>query len=62
MKIQQIEGECEVSLRSSSRQPSGIYVKCDRLQPRIEPIPKDLQRAVPLDHAADIGRGSITRP
>ena len=27
------EGDCEVSLRSSSPQPPGKYVKCDRLQP-----------------------------
>ena len=30
--------ECEVSLRSSSQQPPVIYVKCDRLQRRIEPV------------------------
>ena len=36
-----IEGDCEVSLRSSSQQPPlplVIYVKCDRVQPRIEPV------------------------
>ena len=33
-----IEGDCEVSSRSSSQQPPVTYVKCDRLQPRIEPV------------------------
>ena len=28
-----IEGDCKVSLRSSSQQAPGIYVKFDRLQP-----------------------------
>ena len=27
-----IERDCKMSLRSSSQQPSGIWVKCDRLQ------------------------------
>ena len=31
-----IKGDCEMSLRSSSQQPPGIHVKCDRLQPRIK--------------------------
>ena len=29
----EVEGDCEVSLRSSSQQPPDINVKCDRLQP-----------------------------
>ena len=33
-----IEGDCEVSLHSSSQQPPIKYVNCDRLQPRIEPV------------------------
>ena len=33
-----IEGECEVGLRSWSLQPPVKYIKCDRLQPRIEPV------------------------
>ena len=40
-----IEGDCEVSLRSSSQQPPVIYVKCDRLQPWIEPVTQDLSPA-----------------
>ena len=32
-KIQQMAGNCEVSLRSSSQQPPSVYVICDRLQP-----------------------------
>ena len=35
---QLIEENCEVSLRSSNQQPPNTYVKCDRLQPWIEPI------------------------
>ena len=31
-KIQQIEGDCEVSLRYSIQQPPGIYGKCYGLQ------------------------------
>ena len=34
-----------MSLRSSSQQPPGIYVKCDRLQPLIEPVTWDLSPA-----------------
>ena len=30
-RIQKIEGDCEVSSRSSSQQPSGIYAKCNEL-------------------------------
>ena len=33
-----IEGDCKVSLRSSSQQPPVTYVKYDRLQPRIKPV------------------------
>ena len=32
-----------MSLRSLSQQPPSIGVKCDRLQPRIEPVTWDLQ-------------------
>ena len=34
-----------MSLRSSSQQPPVIYVKCDRLQPWIEPVTQDLSLA-----------------
>ena len=34
-----------MSLRSSSQQPPGIYVKCDRPQPQIEPVTQDLSPA-----------------
>ena len=34
-----------MSLRSSIQQPPVTYVKCDRLQPRIEPVTKDLSPA-----------------
>ena len=34
-----------MSLRSSSQQPPVTYVKCDRLQPRIEPLTEDLSPA-----------------
>ena len=34
-----------MSLRSSSQQPPVIYVKCDRLLPRIESITYDLSPA-----------------
>ena len=40
-----IEVDCEVSLRSLSQQPPVTYVKCDRLQPRTEPVTKDLSPA-----------------
>ena len=50
-----VEGDCEVSLRSSSQQSPGIYVKCDRLQPRIELVTWICHLcAVPLGHVADI--------
>ena len=47
-----IEGDCEVSLRSSNQPPPVKYVKCDRLQPRIEPVTLDLS---PARGAADAG-------
>ena len=34
-----------MSLRSSNQQPPVKYVKCDRLQPRIEPVTEDLSPA-----------------
>ena len=34
-----------MSLRSSSQQPPDIYVTCDRLQPQIESVTKDLSPA-----------------
>ena len=34
-----------MSLRSSSQQPPVIHVKCNRLQPRIEPVTQDLSPA-----------------
>ena len=34
-----------MSLRSSNQQPPVIYVKFDRLQPRIEPVTYDLSPA-----------------
>ena len=36
------EGDCKVNLRASSQNPPGLYVKCDRLQPRIEPVTLNL--------------------
>ena len=43
-----------MSLRSSSQQPPGIYLKCDRLQPRINPSPRICYpRAIPLSYVAD---------
>ena len=44
-----------MSLRSSSQQPPVKYVKCDRLQPRIELGHEGsvTLRAVPLGHVAD---------
>ena len=43
-----IEGDCKVSLCSSSQQPFVIpvYVKCNRLQPRIEPVTYNLSPAL----------------
>ena len=48
----------EVSLRFSSQQPPVIYVKCDRLQPRIEPVVYDLSpaRGTAIGHVADKGQ------
>ena len=45
-----------MTLSRFNQQPPGICIKCNRLQPRIEPVAKDLnQRAVPSDHVADNG-------
>ena len=43
-----------MSLRSSSQQPPGIYVKCDLLQPCMNPSRRICHlRAVPLGHVAE---------
>ena len=45
-----------MSLCRSNQQPPGIYIKCNRLQPCIQPLAKDLNlRAVPSDHVDDNG-------
>ena len=51
-----------MSLRFLSQQPPVIYVKCDRLQPRIEPVTYSRicpLRAVSLGHVADKSRPTV---